>query len=392
MDRTAQRALELLSGTPAGRRALAVSDRFAGLWLVGGAIRDAILDAPARDIDLAVDGEAEPVARALGHVLERHERFGTAEVLAGEPGERVNLARTRTETYSRPGALPDVRPAGIEDDLRRRDFTVNAIAVGVSPAVRGQLRAAEHALEDLAAGRLRVLHPRSFQDDPTRLLRLARYRSRLGLVVEDETARLTRAADLSTVAAERVGNEVRLLLAEADPLAALGAATELGVLPDLAPDRELVEQARALLPADGRDDLLVLASGAARRRDRGLPARLRALGLPAGDVERAGRAARAPELAQELRAARRPSEVAAAARGWPPEAVALAAALGATPAARAWLEDLRHVRLAIDGRDLLAAGVPEGPEVGRRLARTLARRLDGELVPGRTAELEAALA
>jgi hypothetical protein len=175
-------------------------------------------------------------------------------------------------------------------------------------------------------------------------------------------------------------------------------------------DPELARAALALLPEDGRADVLVLATGpigeasrAAARRTEGphphalerlagaMPGDLRRLGFFASDADRAARAARAPELAAALAAAERPSAIAAAARGWPLEAVALAGALGAAGAARAWLEDLRHVALEITGDDLLAAGVAQGPEVGERLARALARRLDGELPPGREAELEAAL-
>src|SRR5207247_7506444 len=133
-------------------------------------------------------------------------------------------------------------------------------------------------------------------------------------------------------------------------------------------------------------DLLILATAGDA-----IEARLRELGFTAPDIRRAARAAQARDLAAALARARRPSEIAAAARDWPVEGVALAGALGAEPQARAWLDELRHVRLAITGHDLRAAGVPEGPELGRRLAHVLARRLDGELEPGAEAELGAAL-
>jgi tRNA nucleotidyltransferase (CCA-adding enzyme) len=119
---------------------------------------------------------------------------------------------------------------------------------------------------------------------------------------------------------------------------------------------------------------------------------MRRLGEPQAEVRRGERTARAPELARALSSIARPSELAATAGSWPLEAVALAGALGADEPARRWLDDLRHVRLAIDGGDLMAAGIPEGPAVGRALERALAARLDGTIAPGRDAELAAALA
>jgi tRNA nucleotidyltransferase (CCA-adding enzyme) len=385
VDPTAGRTLDALSALPAGRAVLAAGDRFPGLWLVGGAVRDLALAAEVRDLDVAVEGEIEEVAGALGEVLEAHGRFGTAEI-ATPDGGRVNLVRTRAETYPRPGALPEVRPAGIDEDLARRDFTLNAIAVAVSAADRGEVRAVEHARDDLEARRARVLHGRSFLDDPTRLLRLARYVTRLGLAIEGRTAVLAGKATLRTISGDRVGNEVRLALAEPKPVDALVAAWELGGPPVPEIDPALALAGVALLPPDGRPDLLVLATARLRAGD------LLDLGFTGPDARRAARAGQAATLAEELMRARRPSEIAAAARDWPPEAVALAGALGVEVPARAWLERLRAVQLAITGHDLLEAGVPEGPEVGRRLAATLDRRLDGELEPGREAELAAALA
>src|SRR5436190_10206469 len=204
----ARRSLDRLAQLSAGPAVLAAAQRFPGLWLVGGAVRDLALDAPVRDLDVAVEGEVGPVAEAIGELVEEHGRFGTAEVVAPDGG-LVNLVRTRAEDYPRPGALPEVRSAGIDEDLARRDFTVNAIAVGLSDDIRDELRAVGRALDDLAARQLRVLHEGSFVDDPTRLLRLARYATRLGLAIEGRTAAAAAKATLRTVSGDRVGNEVR---------------------------------------------------------------------------------------------------------------------------------------------------------------------------------------
>ncbi len=104
-----------------------------------------------------------------------HERFGTA--LVEWDGGRIDVATRRAESYPAPGALPEVRAGTEQEDLERRDFTVNAIAVRLGGERRGEVRAVPDALGDLEHGRLRVLHEQSFTDDPTRLLRMARYAS-----------------------------------------------------------------------------------------------------------------------------------------------------------------------------------------------------------------------
>ena len=371
-----------------GRRLLDAAAGQDGVHLVGGAVRDLLLGREPRELDVVVEGDVAALARRLGAAVTVHERFGTATVQSD--GCRFDLAAARAETYARPGALPDVRPAGIDADLRRRDVTVNALALDLAD---GTLRAVEHAREDLAAGRLRVLHDASFTDDPTRLWRIARYAARLGFALEDQTAALAAAAvaagALDTVSGDRIGNELRLALGEPDPVAALAAAAALGLAPWLAPDRERTDAALALLPAgEGRPDLVVLGASLAAG-EAGAP--LDALGFTASEQAVLRACARAPQLAAAMTDAAQPSALARVLRGQPVEAVAVAGAHGAAAPARRWLNELRHVGLAITGDDLLAAGVPRGPQIGRRLAAALDRRLDGALAAGREAELAAAL-
>jgi tRNA nucleotidyltransferase (CCA-adding enzyme) len=332
--------------------------------------------------------------------VREHERFGTATVEAEDLA--FDVARARRERYPAPGALPEVEPASLEEDLLRRDFTVNALAVALGPPAPGTVHAAPQSREDLEARRLRVFHDDSFRDDPTRLLRLVRYATRLRFAIEPRTEELARAAVAAgapaTVSGGRIGDEVRLLLREPEPNIALRLAGELGLdralHPAFAPDPEAADRARALLPSDGRDDLVVLAAACRAVDPEALAAWLDELEFPAGERDAVVAAALgAAPLGRRLVAASRPSEIAGAARGHSPEAVALAAAVvpeAVDPAGR-WLDGLRHVTLEIDGGDVLAAGVPEGPEIGDALARALARKLDGE-VAGREGELAAALA
>jgi tRNA nucleotidyltransferase (CCA-adding enzyme) len=383
--------LDVLRALPGGPAVLERLGAREDVWLVGGAVRDALLARPPRDIDLMVEGDAGAVAALLGDVHEAHDRFGTFTVLVDDA--LVNVATARRESYAAPGALPDVEPATLDADLARRDFTVNAIALDL----HGRIHAVDGGEEDLRARRLRVLHERSFLDDPTRLWRLARYAARLGFAIEPETERLAReavaAGALTTVSGARIGNELALGLNEPDPLAALVAAHELGLLPaGMAPRRGLTARALELLPEDGHPGILALAASAGAVGEPRLRAWLDDLMVAGRERDLLIAAATGAEpLAAALSAATRPSEIHTAARAKQPEHVALAGALGPEQAARDWLEELRDVHLEISGDDLLAEGIPPGPEMGRRLDRALAAKLDGQ-APDRAAELAVALA
>jgi tRNA nucleotidyltransferase (CCA-adding enzyme) len=416
-----EEVLAAVAAQPGGPELLRLAREREDIALVGGAVRDLMLGRSPRELDAVVGADTEFLARELAQLLgasaTMHERFGTA-VVAWRQG-RIDLAERRAESYPAPGALPRVRPGGAGEDLARRDFTVNAISVALGGSARGQLQAAEHALQDLHAGRLRVLHDESFRDDPTRLLRLARYRARLGFELEPHTAELAAQAlasgALETVSRARVGAELRLALHEEDALAALSALDELGVLraiasspegsPRLRLDAELVRRALALLPADGRADLLMIASllldltaSDGEDPEEIMYELLDGLEFTAAERERIMRSALvAPALIAEMAGATKPSQLHDALFAHTLEAVALAGALSergaasVTDEAADWLTRLRHVRLAINGDDLLEAGISAGPQLGLRLDAALARKLDGELDDGREAELCAAL-
>jgi tRNA nucleotidyltransferase (CCA-adding enzyme) len=391
--------IDAVRGLPNGALLLDAlpADLEPAVHLVGGAVRDLLLDrAPTADLDLVAEGSATAVARALRsrarvRLLRSHDRFGTLTLTLG--GANFDIVSARRERYAHPGALPEVESASLEEDLRRRDFTVNAIALALTGPSRGSLHAAPRAIEGLRQRVLAVLHDRSFEDDPTRLLRLARYRGRLGFTVDPKTLELATQAlarqGLETISSPRLGNEVRALAREPDPVASFEALHELGA--DRAVEAgfgfgedEAAVAARALelLPADGRSDLVALAvAGGGLGGDR-LAALLDRLAFEGSDRDVIVAAAvRSEPLARRLGAAQRPSEIARAVNGGGVELVALAGALGTASAAQMaqlWLERLRRVSLAIDGNDLIAAGVREGPAVGVGLRAALAAALDGE--------------
>jgi tRNA nucleotidyltransferase (CCA-adding enzyme) len=359
-----ERLAERLAALP-GIGRLREAARGLGAYLVGGAVRDLLLGRERADIDVAVEGELRELARRLGGAARAHERFGTATVQVD--GLEVDLAATRTETYAHPGALPEVRPARLDADLFRRDFTVNAMAVPLEgdPALIDP----HGGLEDLREGELRVLHPRSFDDDPTRAVRAARYAARYGFGLERTTGELIRRAELSAVSKDRAQAELRKLAAEPQAHGAFVLLGEWGVLSFEPEALELVAGVSALM---GAEPWL----GVAPRAEAVLAAAL-------------GRGV--PE-ARELASAQpgRPSEAVERARGRTGIELVLGRALGAEWLDR-YITEWRVVRLEIDGGDLIAEGVAEGPAVGRGLREALRAKLDGE-VHGRGEELRAALA
>lgn len=423
MEDDGRLVLERLRELAGGPELLAAAECGRDVDLVGGAVRDILRGVNPRELDVVVAEDAPSFAGALAKELytlagqdaqqrletHLHERFRTA--LVRWDGGEMDIATRRAEHYPTPGALPEVGKGTPEEDLLRRDFTVNAIAVGLNGKRLGQLRCVEHALQDLRERRLRVLHDSSFIDDPTRLLRLARYSARLAFTAEEHTDQLAKQAvaegTLQTLSGARLGAELRLALGESNLLGTLDELNRLGILkaihPRLLLDRRLLTDALELLPEDGDPALLALASLIApltiiTAGDRTAEARmlLERLQFAAGRRDSALTSALALcEVPERLAELKRPSELRGLLIGVPPEGVTLAAAVTKEPGrsnAERWLKEFRHLRLLISGEDLVDGGIQPGPEIGRRLAKTLELRLDGELQDDRDAQLRAALA
>ena len=216
------------------------------LFLVGGVVRDLLLGRPNLDLDFVLESDAMRFARDLaakhGGELEMHAEFGTAKWLidadalnleADTPAARIDFARARREEYRQPAALPTVSPASIADDLGRRDFSINALALQLSPAASMWRILDRHGgRDDLAQGLIRVLHERSFIDDPTRMLRALRLAGRLGFALEPRTCRLLDAAlpMIKRLSGERIRNEIDLILREDQPGAILLGLEARGLL------------------------------------------------------------------------------------------------------------------------------------------------------------------
>lgn len=354
------------------------------VYVVGGAVRDALLGHPSYDLDLVVEGDvpafAERLAGRLGGRVQTHPAFGTAEILY-EGGE-IDVATARAETYPEPAALPQVRPATLDDDLARRDFTINAIAASLRREDFGRLVDPHHGRADLAARTIRVLHGKSFVDDPTRIFRAIRYENRLGFRMDPETERLAREgmAGVSRLSNERVREELVALLSEESIPHTLARLAELaGTNADVA----LVERLDALrLELDPGAPLWRLRLTAIVRDHPSLVDRLALRREDQRAVEDA------VALAPQLEGATDPVEIARIA-GRSPEAALLALAERDSAELRDWFTRLRNIRLDISGVDLAELGLPESPRVGEVLEELRRRKLRGEL-DGRESELAAA--
>ena len=361
------------------------------IYLVGGPVRDALLGSQVADLDFSVEGDAVAIAKRFagetGGKITAHPQFGTATVVADE--RRVDLVTARREEYPEPGSLPRVTAGSIEDDLARRDFTINAMALRVWPAGDGILDPMS-GLDDLKSGIVRVLHPQSFIDDPTRMFRAVRYEQRFGFRIDDGTLQLMASAVASgimdSVSGDRWLHEVERVLDEAEPGRVLLRASELGLLSGL--HRSLANDAgiRAMAECDDGHHvpdewLAALFSPLSEADGYAVIQRLRLSGRWAM-VARDTIELREKETAVR-ESAGRPSGLYRTLKPFAPQAIATRAKLTGDPFVRrallSYLNELRFVRPTLTGDDLLEMGAAQGPIIGEILARLHCARLDGAL-------------
>jgi tRNA nucleotidyltransferase (CCA-adding enzyme) len=385
----------------------AVSEPFEGVYLVGGTVRDILLGERSFDVDIAVEGDAIALARALAEVLggrvRPHEKFGTAVVLYGDD-ERVDAVTARTEFYDAPAALPTVEHASIREDLFRRDFTINAMAVSLKGDDLGRLVDPFGGRRDLEARTIRVLHNLSFVDDPTRIFRAIRYENRYGFRMDEHTLRLARGTiemglvgDLSSA---RLRDELVALLEEGEVDHSILRLAELGadhaIHPHLAADQDAVALFARLRGLRDRYGLAIpswrlgLAALARKLSPDEAYDWLQRLKVRRRDAEGIAAAVTVgPRLVERLRGGAEPAEVVAFADPYAPDAPLFALALDDLAPLHEYFERLRAVRLEVSGADLAELGLAESPRVGEVLSELRRRKLNGEL-DGRESELAAA--
>ena len=225
-----------------------------GAYAVGGLVRDLFLQRKTLDVDVVIEGDgiafASRFSADYGAHLTIYKRFKTANLVFPD-GFKVDVATARTEVYEHPAALPLVMPGSIRDDLFRRDFSINTLATCLNPDRFGELLDPFRAVDDIEGKLIRVLHEKSFVDDPTRIFRAARFEKRFDFRMEDVTGRCVSdavsAGLIERLSGYRIASELRLILQEEDPLPILQRLEELGVLSSVARRREKHKEVRGLL-------------------------------------------------------------------------------------------------------------------------------------------------
>ncbi|HTY82202.1 MAG TPA: CCA tRNA nucleotidyltransferase, partial [Dehalococcoidales bacterium] len=373
----------------------AAQERQQRLYLVGGAVRDIFLERCNLDIDLVVEGDApalgKEIAKTLDASLLEHERFGTATLRW--KNRTADIVTARAETYARPGALPTVRPGTLSDDLKRRDFTINAMAVELNPPHFGELIDPHHGLEDLNKGLIRILHNKSFIDDATRIWRAVRYEQRLDFDLEPATLTLLRQGlnYLDTISGDRIRHELGHVLDEEYPEKFFKRAGALGILgkisPSLRGDTWLVEMFESAEEKCMGD-----------RPHPGMQLALLFYRLPHDELKKVITFLNFSKVITHLlidSSAIKAKETALSDPGLAPSQVynllngynllaleANALAMMSETAAEhieLYMNVLRHVNPALSGDDLFKLGVKAGPKVKEILQKLREARLDGQV-------------
>ena len=365
------------------------------LYLVGGVVRDILLRRISLDFDLVVEGDAIALARKLARtnraVITTHPRFGTAKLQWHN--RDIDVAMARAESYSAPGALPKVKPGTIIDDLARRDFTINAMAVELNPRHFGELLDPHGGKADLKAEFIRVLHKMSFTDDATRIWRALRYEQRLDFKIEPDTLKaLERDVDmLATISGTRIRHELERILEDELPEKILQRAEELRILNKLHPHlkgdfwlSETFALAREQYSPELPPPLLYLALFTYR--------------LNAADIEQITTSLKLPKSSsrtlQETQAIKgiihelaipglAPSRIYDLLHG--NSVMAVTANLLATDSTvieeniELYLNVLKNVQPLLSGENLKRLGVPEGPRIKEALLMLREAKLDGKI-------------
>ena len=390
--------LDLLRGIGVAAESIGVR-----AYAVGGFVRDFLLGRESPELDIVVEGDGLALARRLaselGTSLVVHATFQTAS-LEGDGAMRIDVATAREERYREPGALPDVHPASLSQDLLRRDFSVNAMALALSPSGFGDLLDPLRGASDLARRRLRILHPLSFVEDPTRIFRAVRYQTRLGLTLDHNARRALRLAadigDYPALSGQRLTAELELILTESAATQALLTLGRLGPFRILDPSYRFSPLAakrvadlgtllgwlkKHSIPLDALPlALLALLAHLSREVAERCLRRLALAGEPLRHLRTALREgpALAGELAKQHHAP--PSVRASLLRGHQLEVLGAAWLVGAGRARREvewFLTEGRTAQPFLGGDDLLALGVAPGRRIGQLLDRLRDGRLDG---------------
>ena len=366
------------------------------LFIVGGSVRDLLLGRRLNDFDLTTEGNAIALARSLaskhGGKVTVHAKFGTAKWFLPDnlkmDQDALDLISARSEIYKYPAALPTVKLGSIKDDIRRRDFTINALAIRLDGLHFGELRDDLNGMDDLQKGIIRVLHPRSFIEDPTRIYRAVRYEKRYQFkIAEDTLALIPHARSLiKTLSAQRIRHELDLILAEPNAVSMLARLDELNLLAPIHPALSKFDQSH----------LASLKSADQALQDRQSRWILWLMHLTGEKIESVNeRLHFTADLLKTLRSASLLTSNQTAVVGLGPSQCvemlenyslrALEAVYQVLPEEEIrnkiskYLLEWRYVKPKTTGHDLKKRGIPPGPRYAEILRRLRAARLDGEI-------------
>lgn len=375
-------------------------------YLVGGCVRDLVLQRNNTDLDFVVEGSAIELVHELAkrfpdkyQLLVEHSRFNTGTMMVSLSTEReIDIATARVEYYEYPAALPTVEPSSLEQDLSRRDFTINALAMCLHPDRFGKIVDYFGGLSDLQSGLVRVLHPFSFIEDPTRIIRAARFASRFNFRLEQRTQlQAERAIQLGifdNLGGVRLKEELKYILDSVHRLAALEILDDLGgglrFLDSAIIYRRQVrlqirraEKLLALYPVQRSWTVYLGVLLLSLPEDR-ISAALNRLHLAEDERGWVLDAAKIVRGLNELEHAAKRSQMYRVLHGHADQSLAIAACVAPGGSSlrrwiRVYFEELREVKTELSGHDLLALGINQGPAIGEILTRLRDARLDGEL-------------
>jgi len=363
-------------------------------YLVGGVVRDLLLGYSSFDLDLVVEGDAVKLAQKMAEITEAklltHPRFGTAKFIYSN--FTLDIATARGETYARPGALPVVTPGTLKDDLSRRDFSINAMAIALTSNDYGELVDPYQGKNDLEHRLIRILHPKSFSDDATRILRAIRYEQRLHFELEPQTAQLLKRdiPMLDTISGDRIRHELEIIFGEKQPEFVINRLAELGVLQKTSPFligdgwiAEKFDKARRLKKPSQLPSLyfcLLTYSFS----ESGIEQFLDRFNIPA----KSSRAMRdtlrlKTRLSQLNKPSMKRSEIYHLLHEYEPLAIQANAIASESSMVRhhlqLFLTKLRYVRTSLKGEDLKRLGISAGSEMGKVLQSLHKAKLNGEV-------------
>jgi tRNA nucleotidyltransferase (CCA-adding enzyme) len=386
------------------------------IYLVGGMVRDLLLHRDNIDLDLVVEGDgiefAEKFAQTYGAEIATHKQFGTARVIF-EDDFKIDIATARTESYHAPAALPEVLGGILRQDLYRRDFTINTLAIDISPAKFGSLIDYFGGWDDLHQGTIRILHSLSFIDDPTRAMRAIRFATRFNFSISKDTQRLIRSAVESRVleklSGKRLWTDLKNLLQEEHPIPSIRMLQEYKLLqfihPNVALDSfllELLYQVQDVISwfhlnflKDETEGWLLYLMAILEKLDRQermeVSARLQ-FTARVQDVLKYYKSNTKDIRARLIsRQNPKPADTYFSLSEFPQETILYAMARSPEQLVRqqigAYLIDYRKVKLEITGDDILQMGSAPGPHIKDLLDQALKAKLNGD-APNRESQLQ----